>query len=96
MGVPLVRHMELAEQIATMFRSPAADMPPNNLRRPTSPTAAPIPNPIGTAPGLLCELPGDKVVYAVPGVPYEMQQMVRDHVMPDFLRRSGEAAAIVS
>ena len=55
-----------------------------------------IPNPIGTAPGLLCELPGGKVMYAVPGVPYEMQQMVRDHVIPDLLRRSGEAAAIVS
>jgi nicotinamide-nucleotide amidase len=35
-------------------------------------------------------------VYAVPGVPYEMQQMVTDHVIPDLLRRSGEHAAIVS
>jgi nicotinamide-nucleotide amidase len=32
----------------------------------------------------------------VPGVPYEMQLMVTEHVVPDLLRRSGSAAAIVS
>ncbi len=97
MGVPLVRQMELAEHIATMFRSRLRDMPQNNLRQADIPEGGEaIPNPIGTAPGLLCELPGGKVVYAVPGVPYEMQLMVQEHVLPDLLRRSGEAAAIVS
>ncbi len=97
MGVPLVRHDELAETIAQMFRTRVRDMPQNNLRQADIPEGgAAIPNPIGTAPGLLCELPGGKVVYAVPGVPYEMKQMVTDHVIPDLLRRSGEAAAIVS
>ena len=53
------------------------DMPQNNLRQADVPEGGDaIPNPIGTAPGLLCELPDGKVVYAVPGVPYEMQQMV--------------------
>jgi nicotinamide-nucleotide amidase len=97
MGVPLVRRDELAEGIAQMFRARVRDMPQNNLRQADVPEGGEaIPNPIGTAPGLLCELRGGKVVYAVPGVPYEMQQMVRDHVVPDLLRRSGEAAAIVS
>jgi nicotinamide-nucleotide amidase len=97
MGVPLVRHDELAETIAQMFRARVRDMPQNNLRQADIPEGgAAIPNPIGTAPGLMCELPGGKVVYAVPGVPYEMQMMVREHVIPDLLRRSGEAAAIVS
>ena len=97
MGVPLVRHDELAETIAQMFRARVRDMPQNNLRQADVPEGgAAIPNPIGTAPGLLCELPDGKVVYAVPGVPYEMKQMVTDHVIPDLLRRSGEAAAIVS
>ena len=36
------------------------------------------------------------MVYAVPGVPYEMQQMITDHVLPDLLERSGEQAVIVS
>jgi nicotinamide-nucleotide amidase len=97
MGVPLVRHDELAQTIAQMFRARVRDMPQNNLRQADIPEGGEaIPNPIGTAPGLRCELPGGKIVYAVPGVPYEMKQMVTDHVIPDLLRRSGEAAAIVS
>jgi nicotinamide-nucleotide amidase len=96
MGVPLVRQMDLAEHIATMFRSRLRDMPQNNLRQADIPEGGDaIPNPIGTAPGLCCPVDG-KVVYAVPGVPYEMQLMVTEHVLPDLLRRSGQVAAIVS
>jgi nicotinamide-nucleotide amidase len=96
MGVPLVRQMDLAEDIATMFRSRLRDMPQNNLRQADIPEGGDaIPNPIGTAPGLCCPVDG-KVVYAVPGVPYEMQLMVTEHVLPDLLRRSGQVAAIVS
>ena len=71
-------------------------MPQNNLRQADVPEGGePIPNPIGTAPGLYCPI-GDKVVYAVPGVPYEMQLMVTEHVVPDLLARAGEHSAIVS
>jgi nicotinamide-nucleotide amidase len=97
MGVELIRRDDLAEQIAAMFRARVRDMPQNNLRQADIPEGGDaIPNPIGTAPGLVCELRGGKVVYAVPGVPYEMQLMVNEHVIPDLLRRSGEAAVIVS
>ncbi len=97
MGVQLVRRMELAEQIAAMFRARFRDMPENKLRQSDIPEGGEaIPNPLGTAPGLLCNVGDNKVVYAVPGVPYEMQEMVRTHVLPDVLQRSGEAAAIVS
>ena len=97
MGVPLVRRDDLAEDIAKMFRARVRDMPANNLRQADVPEGGnAIPNPIGTAPGLLCEVGGGKVVYAVPGVPYEMQLMVSEHVIPDLLRRSGEASVIVS
>jgi len=97
MGVPLVRRMELAETIATMFRARLRDMPQNNLRQADVPEGGePLPNPLGTAPGLCCPVGEGKVVYAVPGVPYEMQEMVRAQVIPDLLRRAGTAAAIVS
>ena len=97
MGVPLVRHMDLAEHIATMFRSRLRDMPQNNLRQADIPDGGEaLSNPLGTAPGLRCPVGDGKFVYAVPGVPYEMQEMVRTHVIPDLLRRSGEVAAIVS
>ena len=32
----------------------------------------------------------------MPGVPYEMTEMVTQHVLPDLLERSGERAVIVS
>ena len=97
MGVPLVRRDELVEQIAAMFRSRLRDMPQSNLRQADIPEGGDaIVNPIGTAPGLRCSVGEGKVVYAVPGVPYEMQLMITEHVIPDLLRRSGEASAIVS
>jgi nicotinamide-nucleotide amidase len=55
-----------------------------------------MPYPLGTAPGLRCPVGAGKFVYAVPGVPSEMKEMVGTHVIPDLLRRSGEVAAIVS
>jgi nicotinamide-nucleotide amidase len=39
---------------------------------------------------------GDKVVYAVPGVPYEMQEMVSATVIADLCRRAGDTASIRS
>jgi nicotinamide-nucleotide amidase len=100
MGAPLERRPDLVDQIAAMFGSRGRDMPANNLRQAEVPKGGDvIPNPIGTAPGLRCEVDiagATKIVYAVPGVPYEMQQMVTDHVLPDLLERSGERAVIVS
>lgn len=96
LGVPLERDPALVEQIAAMFRSRARDMPESNLRQADVPRGGrALANPLGTAPGLCCEV-GGKVVYAVPGVPYEMQEMVRAHVLPDLLARCGDAAVIVS
>ena len=96
MGVELERREELVEQISAMFGSRMRDMPLNNLRQAEIPVgAAAIPNPIGTAPGVRAPI-GDKVIYAVPGVPYEMHRMVTEQVLPDLLGRAGEQASIVS
>ena len=100
MGVELERREELIEQIQRLFGSRGREMPANNLRQADVPKGGDhIPNPIGTAPGLQCEVAIDgatKVVYAVPGVPYEMEQMVTDYVLPDLLERAGERSVIVS
>ncbi len=45
------------------------------------PSAAPLPNPNGTAPGWWVEQEG-KVVVALPGPPRELHPMWRDHVLP--------------
>jgi nicotinamide-nucleotide amidase len=57
--------------------------------------ATPIAQQPGTAPGLICPI-GDKVLYAVPGVPREMKIMVEEAIIPDLQARMGERAVIVS
>ena len=96
MGVPLERHDELIAHIASLFGSRGREMPENNLRQADVPKgAAVIPNLMGTAPGLMCPVNG-KIVYVVPGVPYEMQAMFTETVLPDLLSRSGDVATIRS
>jgi nicotinamide-nucleotide amidase len=96
MNVGLVRDPEVIETIRAMFGSRGRDMSPSNERQADRPEGAElIANPVGTAPGLICPV-GHKVVYAVPGVPYEMKDMVARVVLPDLQRRSGDRAVILS
>jgi nicotinamide-nucleotide amidase len=96
MGVELERRDDLVEWVSALFTSRGREMPENNLRQCDVPVGAePIPNSVGTAPGIKAPV-ADKVVYAVPGVPYEMQLMMGEHVLPDLLGRAGQQAAIVS
>jgi nicotinamide-nucleotide amidase len=100
MDVELERRDDLIEHIRAIFGGRGRPFPENNLRQADVPKGGDvIPNPLGTAPGLQCEVTvggSTKVVYAVPGVPYEMTEMVNKHVLPDLLERSGERAVIVS
>jgi nicotinamide-nucleotide amidase len=96
MGVELERRDDLVEWVSALFTTRGRDMPANNLRQCDIPVGAePIANSVGTAPGIRAPV-GDKIVYAVPGVPYELQLMMSEHVLPDLLRRAGQQAAIVS
>jgi len=96
MGTALERHDDLADAIREMFMSRGRAMPASNLRQADVPKGGEaIPNPNGTAPGLLCPV-GDKVAYAVPGVPHEMRHMVASAVVPHLLERSGPRGTIVS
>lgn len=96
MGVKLIRHEAIADRITEMFRSRGRAMPENNLRQAMVPVgASTIPQQPGTAPGLICPV-GDKVIYAVPGVPHEMKTMVNQTVIPELIERSGERAVIRS
>lgn len=96
MGVDLVRRDELADVIRDLFASRGRSMPDNNLRQADVPEGATvIEQRTGTAPGLICPV-GDKVVYAVPGVPYEMREMLERAVLPDLAERAGVQVSIVS
>ncbi|MEY2582383.1 MAG: nicotinamide-nucleotide amidase [Ilumatobacteraceae bacterium] len=100
MGVDLVEDEAVTEVITEMFASRGRHMAPNNLRQALVPTGATvIPQTRGTAPGLICPVTVDgveKVIYAVPGVPHEMKEMVERAVLPDLRRRSGDTGVIVS
>ncbi len=96
MGVPLDHDDEVAEVIIEMFSSRGRRMAANNLRQALVPRGATvIPQRRGTAPGLVCPV-GDKVVYAVPGVPHEMHEMMTRAILPDLVRRSGRSSVIRS
>ena len=96
MGVALVRDAEMGQRIRRGFEARGRQFTENNLRQAEYPAGASfIPEMPGTAPGLVCPF-GEKVVYAVPGVPYEMREMMEGTVLPDLRRRAGVAAVIRS
>jgi nicotinamide-nucleotide amidase len=96
MGVELQHNAEVAAVIEEMFARRQRKMAANNLRQALVPVGATvIPQTRGTAPGLMCPV-GDKVIYAMPGVPHEMHDMLSRAVLPDLLARSGEQSVIVS
>ncbi len=96
MNVSLVRHDDIAARIEDMFRARGREMAANNLLQADVPAGATVIDQTkGTAPGLICPV-GHKVMYLVPGVPYEMQDMFERAVLPDLLERSGEQATIRS
>ncbi|MGA0878856.1 MAG: CinA family nicotinamide mononucleotide deamidase-related protein, partial [Ilumatobacteraceae bacterium] len=96
MGVELQLDESIADTIRAMFAARQRRMPENNLRQAMVPVGAEvIAQTRGTAPGLMCPV-GDKVVYAVPGVPHEMQDMMERAILPDLRRRSGSNDVIMS
>ena len=99
MNVPLIRDEAIVEAIRTMFGSRGREMPENNLLQADVPKGASIiPQTRGTAPGLICPV-GQKVVFAVPGVPYEITDMFERAILPELLRRerlAGNESVILS
>ncbi len=105
MGVALEVDEEMEERIVSMFSGRGRRMPMNNLRQAQRPVGAEfIAQMPGTAPGLLCPVEwtgpdgetGPRVIYAVPGVPWEMQEMVHGTVLPDLQHRAGITSVIAS
>jgi nicotinamide-nucleotide amidase len=98
LGVELVRDPAMVERIRTLFQARKREMAASNARQADLPAGATfIPQERGTAPGLICPVgPNGKVLYAIPGVPAEMREMLDRAVVPDMQRRSGSSAVILS
>ena len=98
MGVPLRRDAEVLATIRDRFVSRGSNqtMTANNEQQADVPEGASvIRQTLGTAPGLICPV-GNKVMYALPGVPYELYDMMERAVLPDLRGRAGQAAVIRS
>lgn len=96
MGVDMRRDDAMVQHITRLFEARGRPMSPNNLRQADIPLGASFIREMpGTAPGLVCPV-GEKIIYAVPGVPREMKEMVTGTVIPDLRRRAGQSSVIRS
>ncbi|HEX2153411.1 MAG TPA: competence/damage-inducible protein A [Acidimicrobiia bacterium] len=72
------------------------EMPPSNIRQADYPQGAEmLPNPKGTAPGLALDHEG-VWLFALPGVPEEMELLLTDHVLPRLRQMAGTDEVLVS
>jgi nicotinamide-nucleotide amidase len=95
-GVPLRRDRELAAALADWYADRGLRMPPGVLVQADVPDGArPLPNPVGTAAGLRLQM-ADQVVYALPGVPAELRQMVETSVVPELVAAAGGPAPVLT
>lgn len=86
-GRELEFHPELEQELRRFFESRARPMNELNLIQAWLPAGATaVGNPIGTAPGICVEHNGVPV-FALPGVPAEMEEMLRHHVLPALTSR---------
>ena len=91
LGVPMERHPELEEMLREKFRSfGRREMPESNLRQADVPEGVRYITPTrGTAPGLVAELPAGIRIYAVPGVPEEMVEMMEGTILAELASAAG-------
>ena len=82
-GKPLVLHPDILEGIRTFFEKNAhRKMPENNIQQAELPEGCTVfDNPVGTAPGCAFEAGGVHVLM-LPGPPFEMLTMLKNHVLP--------------
>lgn len=93
-GVKLVRRDDLAARIKDVFEKLGREMPPDNLRQADLPEGAEVIDLQGTAPGFRIDI-DDCTFFALPGVPWEMEAMLRKDVLP-YLRSAGGDSTIAS
>jgi nicotinamide-nucleotide amidase len=95
-GRDLEFHPELLAQIEGFFTARGLPLSPSNRKQAFIPRGAiPMPNPVGTAPCFVVE-DGDRTLIVLPGVPREMEYLLRTAALPHIRSRYGLQAAIVS
>lgn len=90
----LVRNDEVLEDIKAIFKKRGRKITKVNEGQALVPQIANvIRNSLGTAPGVWIEK-DNKIFVAMPGVPYEMVEMMNSYVIPSLKERTGESEII--
>ena len=94
-NLDLVFYPELWDEIVRRFEKYGIQPPDNNREQAFLPAGADsLPNPRGTAPGINLEVDG-KNIYALPGVPVEMEGMINEQVIPRITDKYGLTGVIL-
>jgi nicotinamide-nucleotide amidase len=95
-GQELVFSEDYASQLREWWARRGREMPESNLRQAYYPKGAEmLPNPRGTAPGLMTRH-DEKLIFCVPGVPAEMEYLMANEVLPRLSSESGTEQVIAS
>lgn len=88
-NTPLVEHLEVIADIERKYAQRGREMTASNRKQSLQPQGAAIlPNPLGTAPGMIWQPRAGLTIFTFPGVPREMYRMWRDTAIP-FLKTQG-------
>lgn len=91
--VPLVNHPEILEDIARKFAQRNREPSPSNDKQALLPELAKIlPNPIGSAPGMIWHPRPELTIFTFPGVPKEFHHMWQETAVP-YLKAQGWVTA---
>ncbi|MCX8023915.1 MAG: CinA family nicotinamide mononucleotide deamidase-related protein [Thermanaerothrix sp.] len=94
LGVPLELKPELWSQIEERYHRFGRQPGENARRQAYIPLGAiPIENPVGTAPGFICEI-NSRVIISLPGVPRELEYLMEAKVVPYLRERYGQQGII--
>ena len=88
-NTPLQEDAAIIQDIETKFATVGRVMTPSNRKQALVPQgASTLPNPTGTAPGIIWQPKANLTILTFPGVPSEMHRMWRDTAVP-FLKTQG-------
>jgi nicotinamide-nucleotide amidase len=88
-NTPLVEHPEVIADIERKYAQRGREMTASNRKQALQPQGADVlPNPLGTAPGMVWQPREGLTIFTFPGVPREMHRMWRDTAVP-FLKTQG-------
>jgi nicotinamide-nucleotide amidase len=95
-GVALVVDPEIEEKLREIGRRRSTPLPPAFLKQALVPATdgRPLPNPNGTAPGILVEK-NAKTIICLPGPPNELIPMVEQSVAPYLAAKSGDQKTVI-